>query len=422
MKRLLLLLLVLFLPACAPRGETPTATEPPPTATLPPTPALIYTPLPTDTPTTLPPTLEPTPLPPTAQPTLPTQQIIIHAPVPGATVTDVITLRGWTALMPFEANLVVHIYDAAGQLAVVAPIMTQGEYGAPATIDARIGFAGQAGPGRIEVLDLSAADGSVLARATVNVTFTGAPGGGLIEIPAPLENVTLPLRILARGGTPGQTVRATLAWQHEDVQLARDFTLLPGSDGRGLLIGLLDTPVGVTVPPYGGPALLEIHTAEGVLLARQFITTLSAADTASTTTVTVYWVYGEEVFPETALVPRTPRIGGAALEVLLWGLAPNQLGGFQTMIPDPEEIATWPARQPPWGERVRLLDLSIVDGIATANFSGELAYWREDGGHAGVSIRARLIRMQIEQTLLQFSTVRQVRILVDGTPEPLLQP
>ena len=50
----------------------------------------------------------------------------------------------------------------------------------------------------------------------------------------------------------------------------------------------------------------------------------------------------------------------------------------------------------------------LVDGVARADFSKELL------ANAGGAARMSLIRQQIEQTLLQFSTVNQVIITVEG--------
>ncbi|CAA9291968.1 MAG: hypothetical protein AVDCRST_MAG26-4161 [uncultured Chloroflexia bacterium] len=56
------------------------------------------------------------------------------------------------------------------------------------------------------------------------------------------------------------------------------------------------------------------------------------------------------------------------------------------------------------------------NGVATADFSQEL---RAYGGGAA---RAQLIRAQITRTLLQFPSVREVRIVVEGQSDGVLQP
>ncbi len=129
---------------------------------------------------------------------------------------------------------------------------------------------------------------------------------------------------------------------------------------------------------------------------------------ANTLGVNVYWVRNEQVTPQPIRVPRTLGIGRASLEALLWGPVPNNLDGFQTAIPLPAEVLTAANRGADWDERVRVMGLTIINGVARADFSKELL------ANAGGAARMSLIRQQIEQTLLQFSTVKQVIITVEG--------
>jgi hypothetical protein len=82
--------------------------------------------------------------------------------------------------------------------------------------------------------------------------------------------------------------------------------------------------------------------------------------------IVLYWVVGEELQPEYRRIPRTEAVGTAALELLPAG-PPHR--GLNTAIPTPDEVQTYPGRQPDWGDRVRLLGLTIEDGVATVNFS-----------------------------------------------------
>lgn len=115
-------------------------------------------------------------------------------------------------------------------------------------------------------------------------------------------------------------------------------------------------------------------------------------------------------------VPSTARIGTAALNELLWGPSPPNLAGFTTTIPTPEQVLSYSGRAPGWGARVTLRSLTIVDGVATADFSQEMR------AYGGGSLRVRLIRQQISRTLLQFPTVREVRIAIAGQTEGVLEP
>jgi spore germination protein GerM len=119
---------------------------------------------------------------------------------------------------------------------------------------------------------------------------------------------------------------------------------------------------------------------------------------------------------ETRRVPKTVRIGTAALEELLSGPRPGGLAGFTTAIPTPDEVLSYAGRAPDWRPRVMLRSLAIENGVATADFSPEL---RAYGGGAA---RVQLIRDQITRTLLQFPTVHTVRIAIAEQTEGVLQP
>lgn len=344
----------------------------------------------------------------TPQPGAPVSQVIVlDYPQGGETVGNPLTVRGRTAMMPFEATLVVRVYDAWGQLCGIAPIMTQGEYGGPATFEGSVAYGGVPGAGRVEVADVSAKDGSDIATANIAVTLAGFPGGGYIEMPAPLAQVTVPTHVLAHVGQPGEQVNVTLTWD-DGTQFAHVVTLLPGRDGRGLATISMDWVLDPR-PPHPGTqgATLYIHDLAGQMLARQPLTVLHPGD-ANTLGVNVYWVRNEQVTRQPIRIPRTQGMGRASLDALLWGPVPNNLDGFQTAIPLPAEVLTAANRGADWGERVHLKDLTIINGVARANFSKELL------ANAGGSARMILIRQQIEQTLLQFSTVNQVIITVEG--------
>jgi len=238
---------------------------------------------------------------------------------------------------------------------------------------------------------------------------------GPIEIPSAGARVTLPLHILARIGQPGGQIITRLRWQ-DGTELLRVLPVLRGADGQGLLIGTLNwMHEGPPPQPATQPATLELLSASGELQARQAVMVLSAND-PDTQLVTRYWVLGEELVPVQQRVPRTVRIGTAALNELLWGPGPPNLAGFTTAIPTPEQVLSYPGREPDWDPRVTLRSLTIVDGLATADFSKELQ------AYGGGSLRVMLIRQQIRQTLLQFPTVREVRIAIEGQTEGVLEP
>jgi Sporulation and spore germination len=236
-----------------------------------------------------------------------------------------------------------------------------------------------------------------------------------IEIPAAGARVTLPLHILAHVGQPGGQLIARLRWQ-DGTELMRVFPVLRGADGQNLLIGALNwMNEGPPPQPATQPATLELLSDSGELQARQMVIVLSASD-PDTQLIRLYWVLGEQVAPVQQRIPRTVRIGTAALNELLWGPSPPNLAGFTTAIPTPAQVLSYPGRAPGWASRVTLRSLTIVDGVATADFSKELQ------AYGGGSLRMLLIRQQITQTLMQFPTVREVRIAIEGQTAGVLEP
>lgn len=235
------------------------------------------------------------------------------------------------------------------------------------------------------------------------------------EVSAPYGRVTLPLHMFVRGGEPGEIVTATLRW-HDGTTLSQTYRLLRGEDGRGLLIDSLNWMMSDRPPqPPTQSAVLDIRSETGDLLARQTVVVLSNSD-PDTQVVNLYWVLGDTLQQMPRRIPRTQRIGAAALEELLWGPEPPNFAGFETAIPTPQQVLNYPGRQPSWGPRVTLRSLTIENGVATADFSRELA------AYGGGSTRVMLIRQQIMRTLKQFPSVREVRIAIEGETEAVLEP
>jgi hypothetical protein len=98
--------------------------------------------------------------------------IMIEAPANGSDVFTSIPIKGKVAIAPFENNLVYRIYDISGiELSAGAITVSAPDLGAPGTFDAIIPL-GDVLSGaiiRVEVQDLSAADGSLLAMDSVEL-------------------------------------------------------------------------------------------------------------------------------------------------------------------------------------------------------------------------------------------------------------
>jgi len=98
--------------------------------------------------------------------------ITIEAPPDGSDVFTSVPIKGNVAIAPFENNLVYRIYDISGiELSAGAITVSAPDLGAPGTFDAIIPL-GDILSGaiiRVEVQDLSAADGSLLAMDSVEL-------------------------------------------------------------------------------------------------------------------------------------------------------------------------------------------------------------------------------------------------------------
>ncbi len=257
------------------------------------------------------------------------------------------------------------------------------------------------------------------AMSTIQPQPIPTPATPGIDIPAEGARAILPLHILARVGQPGEQVTAVLRWQ-DGTELTHTFTTLKGEDGQGVLIDSLDwLSEGRPPTPPTQPATLEIRNATGRTIARRNLTIMKFDDPEAQI-VSLYWIIGfdgDQVFEtQQRRIPRTASVGAAALEELLWGPSGLNLPGYITALPTPKEVLEYPGRQPDWGPRVRLLGLTIRDGVATADFSKELR------AYGGGSARVLLIREQITRTLKQFPAVQEVRIAIEGQTDGVLEP
>jgi hypothetical protein len=104
-----------------------------------------------------------------------TRTITIDAPPAGSEVASPMPLQGSVTVAPFENNLVVNLYDASGVQVSAGPLtVTSEEMGGPGTFSASVDLAAAslpAGLARVEVVDTSPADGSILALAAVYVIY-----------------------------------------------------------------------------------------------------------------------------------------------------------------------------------------------------------------------------------------------------------
>jgi hypothetical protein len=243
---------------------------------------------------------------------------------------------------------------------------------------------------------------------------------GQVQIPQAGARVTLPLHILARVHDRYNEVEARLQWQ--DGTVLTDTLPVLWEGDSGLIIGSIDwLTEGAPPQPTTKVAALTIHPkGSEVVLAKRDGLTVLPLDDPDTQQIQVFWTDEDHVEAVTQVIPRTEGVGRAAIEELLWGPGPrvSAFPNFGTALPLPEEVSSWPGRQPHWGPRVTLRGLSIKDGVATVDFSGEMLTF------GGGSMRTGLMNSQITQTLKQFPTVKQVQIAIEGKllPDGLFQP
>jgi hypothetical protein len=83
-----------------------------------------------------------------------------------------LVLSGTVSQMPFEKTLNYRIYDEKDMLILVSYILVDGEYGESGTFRVEIPFGEEAaGSYTIEIVDISAASGEVIASDKVQITL-----------------------------------------------------------------------------------------------------------------------------------------------------------------------------------------------------------------------------------------------------------
>jgi len=340
--------------------------------------------------------------------------LAISGPTADALITSPVPVTGDASFWPFEGTLSGVIKDASGTVLGIAPLPIQSP-GAPqgGPFSGQIPFDAPLAEqtGTLEVREESAKDGTIVVRQSLPVRLAARQAGGVqLDAPSFAQDVTLPLHVALRVSPPRTDLVARLRYSN-GVVLEQSIPVVVGSDGVGY--GVLNLQWNTeSAPPTTEPgaATLQIVQADGAV---QTEATVNVLPPSATQPVQVAWRAGDQIIEFTQRVPQTQAIGAAALNALLDGPAAGNLAGAQTALPSVEEIVTFAGRDETWGYRVRLLDLVIENGVATANFGQELL------AYGGDAARAQQIREQIERTLLQFPSVQRVVILVDGDANAL---
>lgn len=333
--------------------------------------------------------------------------IVVDQPRPDAVVKSPMVVTGSTNFWPFEATLGGTLKDASGNVVAQFPVTVQSpDAGQGGPFKEEIAFTAPAAAqeGTLEIFDSSAKDGSILSVTRVKVRLEpGTQPAASPSITQPDDNavVTMPLHVVLAGLRGDERVALRLL-QHD----AAVATL----QARAELGYVVATLTGAAQP---GAATLEVARPDGSVVARRAVRIVAPEETQI---VKVAWKTpgAETITLEERRVPRTPQVGTAALNELLWG--PDPGAHFETALPAPSEVLGFSGRAEGWAPRVRLIKLTITDGVAVANFGPELR------AYGGGSARVAMIRQQIEATLRQFPSVKQVEIAIEGRTEGVLEP
>jgi hypothetical protein len=346
--------------------------------------------------------------------------ITISEPTTGAVVSNSITIKGQTNYWPFEANLTAQLKDAKGNVVAMIPVMVNApDIGQGGPFEAQMTFTPptQAQEGTLELFEASPKDGSIVASQSVKVQIKGNTGKSGLQLDAPVEGqaITLPLHVAFRGAKPNESLVGRIRFGNGHT-LEQQIPVVVGSDNLGYGVANMSWNTESAPPAVpAGTTTFELVSADGTVHHRVDVRLLAESETQL---VDVVWTTpeGNDYIVFKQQVQRTPQIASAALQELLNGPPEGNAAGAVTALPTAKDIVTFPGRQPDWGYEVKLIKLTIANGVATANFSKELR------AYGGGSARVQTMREQIERTLKQFKSVQSVVLQIEGQSEGVLQP
>jgi len=214
-----------------------------------------------------------------------------------------------------------------------------------------------------------------------------ARGTWYFEASFPIEVLDADKVVLATG-----IAQAKSDWMTEDfVPFEANIDFKLPLSGNGYLVLKKDNPSGEAV--NDDQLILPIAFSQEKMSVKVFFATAKTAGDDD-----FDCKYLEAVAKE---VPKSQGVARAAILALLAGpSAEDKASGFSTAI----------------NENVKINSLTIEDGVAKIDFNEQMQY------QVGGSCRVSTIRAQIEQTLKQFPTVKNVIISVNGDTAQALQP
>lgn len=214
-----------------------------------------------------------------------------------------------------------------------------------------------------------------------------ARGGWFFEASFPIKVVDENNNILG-----SSFVQATDDWMTENfVHFKGEISFATAKAGKGFLVFAKDNPSGL--PQYDKEFRLPIMLKPtGMVVVKAYFNNNKMDPEISC----------NKVFPAEREILKIEAIGSAAINELLKGPTDvEKAQGFFTSL----------------NGGVKLQELSIDEnGTAYADFDNQLEF------QVGGSCKVSAIRAQITQTLMQFPTIKNVVISINGRTEDILQP
>jgi hypothetical protein len=212
---------------------------------------------------------------------LPGANITISTPTNGSTVSSPIAISGTVRPVPPTGLLNYRLFDTAGVLIATGNLTVQTGNGGDGTFSGAIPYSlSVGGAGRIEVVELNPANGSVIAFVDVPVTLNAAAplptplpdGAQAITIDSPPPGTEVGSPVVLTGRTARAPANNQLSYTVRDAANAQlgsgAFDVGLNADGSGQFTASLT----FNLPPNGGVVVVEI-TEPGVVGAPAAATT-----------------------------------------------------------------------------------------------------------------------------------------------------
>lgn len=119
------------------------------------------------------------------------EAILIGSPGDGSAITSPVTVSGQSR-PTFEQNLVIAIYDEAGQQLALQPTTIAADAGSPGAYSAELAFSvDREQAGRVVVMEHSAMDGGLVHLTSTEVTLLPSGAASLVAQPIATENIAI---------------------------------------------------------------------------------------------------------------------------------------------------------------------------------------------------------------------------------------